>query len=253
MEDCDGPTVPAPPPGECHLWPVAVPDVDAGRDHLALLEAAEADRYARFRSAPARRTFLTSRVTQRVVAACYTGVPPGEARLDRECRRCGIGDHGRPRIRGTDRVDISVTHAAGWVVLAVVGAGAVGVDLEGIDGAVPGRSRDIDGLAATVLCPAEREVFDGLTGSARVTWFYRCWTRKEAASKVTGHGLSVPPRALEVHGDLVRVEAPPPDWPDTPIHLVDGFAPPGCALALATTVAPTRTRLFTAPIPFHQG
>lgn len=228
--------------GECHLWPVPVPTGPADeRDWLTLLDPADHERADRFQVEHARRTFITSRGAQRAIAACYLGVSPPRAHVDRECRRCGPADHGRPRIRGGGPLDMSVSHAGDWVFAAVVGSGSVGVDLEPDTRA----TQDLPGLADAVLTLAERAVFDALPGDRPRAWFYWCWTRKEAAAKLTGHGLTVPLRSLDVRGDRLQVADPPEDWPDTPIRLVDAPAPPGYAAALASTAPATRISLFT--------
>lgn len=240
------PAVPVPGPGECHLWPVPV--FGAGTDEtgwLALLDPAERDRTAAYRSEPARRTFITSRSVQRTIAACYLGGAPRAVRVERDCRRCGPADHGRPRLPGVRGLDLSVTHTTGWVVVAVVGRGAVGVDLEADDES----AHDVEGLAERVLGPAERAALSDLAGRARTAWFYRCWTRKEAAAKLTGHGLGVSLSSLQVHGDVVEIDHPPVDWPTAPIHLADAPAPLGHAAALASTVPLASIRMFSVSTP----
>jgi len=210
----------APPAGVVHLWPVPV----SGRTGwISAEERAQADR---FLAEHARRTFLTSRSAQREVAARYLGAT---ATIDRTCRRCG-GPHGRPTVRGP--IDLSVSHTREWVVLAVVGSGRVGVDLEHRS-----TARDLDSLTGT-LTAAERIEFAQVAPTERVDWFLRRWTRKEATVKVTGHGLAVRFDALDTGGPLAIADDVAPDWPTEDIHLTDVPVGDGLVAALATTVAP---------------
>ncbi|MEV6964629.1 4'-phosphopantetheinyl transferase superfamily protein [Hamadaea sp. NPDC051192] len=222
----------APPAGVCHLWPIPV----AGRtrwisDWISDEEWAQADRFV---AEHARRTFLTSRSAQREVAARYLGVTPDAVPIDRTCRRCG-GPHGRPTVPGP--IDLSVSHTREWVVLAVVGAGRVGVDLEH-----EATTRDLDSLTGT-LTAAERAEFAEVPPPDQVGWFLRRWTRKEAAVKLTGHGLAVRFDALDTRGPLAIADGVAPDWPTEDIHLTDVRAGGGLVVALATTV-PLRSVLL---------
>lgn len=223
----------APPPGVCHLWPVPV----GGRTSwISDEEWAQADR---FLAEHARRTFLTSRSAQREVAARYLGVPPAEVTIERTCRRCG-GPHGRPAVQGP--IDLSVSHTREWVVLAVVGSGRVGVDLEH-----QATARDLDSLTGT-LTAAERAEFAAVPEPARTEWFLRRWTRKEAAVKLTGHGLAVRFDALDTRGPLAIADGVAADWPTEDIHLTDVRVGGDLVVALATTVPPTSVELC-GPLP----
>ena len=78
----------------------------------------------------------------------------------RECGYCG-GPHGRPRFPGAT-LDYSVSHTDGWLVIAVVGRGLVGVDVERVD-----RVREVAGLADAILTPGERDHLGTVPGPAR--------------------------------------------------------------------------------------
>lgn len=107
---------------------------------------------------------------------------PG-AEVVQMCGRCG-GAHGQPRLRyprrdepeaGAERPgSVSVAYAGGFAVVAVTGAGAVGVDAE--PAGIPPR---ID----RVLRPDART---------------RDWTRVEAVLKADGRALRLDPALVEV-------------------------------------------------------
>jgi 4'-phosphopantetheinyl transferase len=232
----------APAPGDCHVWSVPISEAPGYRD---LLDEAERDRAERFRVESARATFVASRAAQRLILGRYLGCPAGAVRIGRVCQHCGA-DHGRPYVDGA-RFDFSVSHTAGWLLIAVVADGKVGVDIEVITAA-----RAADELARQVFGPAEQEQFALVPRDDRAGAFIRAWTRKEAAVKLTGHGLAASLRGLDVTGQIAVTSAQPAGWPTDPIYLHDLPATPGLAAALATTV-PVRTVLHCGPVPSPQA
>ncbi len=231
VEDTWGPlTLPAPgtlpQAGSCHLWPARTTAAAGYRSMLDPGELAAADR---FRTATARDAFVASRAAQRLVLARYLGVRPESVAIARDCRHCGA-DHGRPYVSGAP-VDFSVTHSAGWLLVAVVAHGLVGVDLEQVSG-----SRAVDDLADRVLTPAEQQQFLLVPRPDRPAWFIWAWTRKEAVLKLTGHGIVARLSGLDVSDGTAVVSPPPPGWPAEPIYLHDVPAGPGLRAAVATTV-----------------
>ncbi|MBY8885325.1 4'-phosphopantetheinyl transferase superfamily protein [Streptomyces sp. PTM05] len=222
-------TAPAPPlarprPGECHVWTLPVRHRP---EWLDVLTAAERARLDTLGDGPAAATHLTSRAVQRLIGSGYLGVPPAEIRIGRRCEHCGAG-HGRPRWTGST-LDYSVSHAREWLVMAVVGDGRVGVDIDRLD---PGQNPTA--LAAHTLTAAEARDFAALPAHRRPQAFLTAWTRKEAAMKLTGHGLAAPPSRIDVTGPTAHAPAVPA-WPRDPVHLRPLPAPPGHTAALATT------------------
>ena len=126
--------------------------------------------------------------------------------------------------------DFSVSHTSGWLVIAVVGTGRVGVDIESMTVA-----RSVDELARRVLGPAEQAAFLLVPHADRGSAFLRVWTRKEATVKLTGHGLVVSFTDLDVTGSLAIASPVPDQWPADPIHLLDVPASDDLRTAIATT------------------
>lgn len=220
----------------CHLW--SAPTAGAASDQ-ALLSPDEREAADRFRLESAKDAFVASRVAQRLVLGRYFGCPAETVTVARDCRHCGK-DHGRPYVAGAP-VDFSVSHSAGWLLVAVVADGLVGVDLERVS-----DSRSVDDLANRVLGPAEQEQFLMVPRDERSGWFIRAWARKEAALKLTGHGIIVQLSSLNVTGSTAVVSPPPSGWPAEPIHLCDVPAAPDLRAALATTT-PLREVLMCGP------
>jgi 4'-phosphopantetheinyl transferase len=209
----------------CHLW--SAPTAGAATDQ-ALLTLDERQAAERFRLDAAKDAFVASRVAQRQILGRYLGCPPEAVTIARDCRHCGKG-HGRPYVAGAP-VDFSVSHSAGWLLVAVVAQGLVGVDLERVS-----DDRAVDELANRVLGPAEQEQFLMVLRDERPGWFTWAWARKEAALKLTGHGIAGPMSGLNVTGPTAEVSPPPSGWPTELIHLRDVPATPDLRAALATT------------------
>jgi 4'-phosphopantetheinyl transferase len=244
-----------PAEGVCHLWP-APTNVSDQYQHL--LDEAELERAERFKVAHAKDTFVVSRAAQRLVLARYLGRRPADIEIARDCQYCGA-DHGRPYLRGVP-LDFSVSHSKGWLLLAVVAGGKVGVDLEAVS------DRAAQDLPDRVFSPAEQHRYLLVDRQDRAAHFMKVWTRKEAAVKLTGHGLAVPLSCIDVTGPTVIASPPPDNWPPDPIHLTSippapapgsGAGPaipqaaagtPPLLAALATTV-PIRTIRLCGPIP----
>ena len=197
----------------CRLW--WAPQSMSG---LARLDPDEREHAAALRLPAVRAAYVTSRALQRqVVDELMPGAP-----ILRHCVHCGSAEHGRPYVPGA-AFDFSVSRAGTWVALAAVSTGQVGLDIE----VVPSLAV-VDELAPAVAGSA---VLANLTAAE----FARLWSRTEAATKVTGVGLSVTLSSLDVSGSQLSVG---PDGPDLPgMELRDLDAPGGLAAALASTVA----------------
>ncbi|RCG26498.1 hypothetical protein DQ384_29075 [Sphaerisporangium album] len=220
--------------GTAELWLVPVrPNID----WPDLLDEAEQVQAANFVVEQTRLTFITSRVVQRLVGARYLRRPPESLTIERTCEHCGKADLGRPRFPGAP-FDYSVSHTADWMLVAVIGRGRIGVDIESHH-----SLRDVEGFARRTLTPDETAAFNRMTEPGRTRWFFQVWTRKEAAMKVSGLGLRVGPDQLDVRGSTATVESVP-GWPSSPVWLYDVDldqlqGPPWHSVSLASTVPVT--------------
>jgi 4'-phosphopantetheinyl transferase len=150
-----------------------------------VLDAAEWARAERFRVAPARDEFVAARCLLRRLVGSVTGREPAAVGF-------GIGTHGKPYLLDAAGVEFNVSHSKGVILIGISRAGAVGVDVEAVDGALvpPGELLD---LARASLLPedivqVEREGSE----DGRLQAFCGFWTRKEAVAKADGRGIGVP-------------------------------------------------------------
>jgi 4'-phosphopantetheinyl transferase len=235
-----------PGPGECHIWLVRISLAEA---EIAILSTAERARLDRFLVESARNSFIASRTMQRKVVAYYSGTDPGRVVIERTCEHCGDAAHGRPRATGTT-IDYSVSHSADMLVLAVVGSGRVGIDVEyvqqrhadldGLDG--------LDGLAKKIMTPQEWSRYLEVDPAARIGFFYRLWTRKEAVVKLTGHGLAQPLSGIEVTDARIPAGTIAGWRTECDIHLLDLTGPRGIWPSLSGS-GPADHPAHSAPAP----
>jgi 4'-phosphopantetheinyl transferase len=113
----------------------------------------------------------------RAVLAPYVGLAPDALRFAREA-------HGRPYLLHDGAPDFNLSDTVGGTLVAVCGAGRIGVDLERTD-RVPPAVR----LARRWFAASEADALAALpTEQARVR-FLQWWTAKESSCKATGTGI----------------------------------------------------------------
>lgn len=210
------------PPGEIHLWMVALDADPAVVDSLARsLAADELERAARFRFDRHRRQYMVGRGALRALLGGYLGLTPGEVRF-------AYGPRGKPFLSVSTAPASSATGAsaappAGGLhfnlsnshELALVGflrGAEIGVDVEFLK-----PMPDLAQIAERFFSASERTALRQLPEDQKQEGFFNCWTRKEAYLKAVGEGLAAPldsfdvtlvpgepPRMLTLRGDADR-------------------------------------------------
>ena len=149
---------------------------------------------------------------------------------------------GKPLLADEPSLAFNVSHTRGICLLAFSDCGDIGIDVEAISSRI-----DIGSLAEKYFHPHEWEALAALPPAARRTFFFACWTCKEAYLKATGLGLSEQMNAFEV--------VPPLPFPgDVSIHCTPRAqspwwarvldAGPDCAAAVARATRPESVELF---------
>jgi len=133
---------------------------------------------------------LLGRAMLRRMAVHYGGMDPAQV--------IRSNTWGKPELVGCS-VGCNVSHAGNQVWVAVSRFPKVGIDIEVANG-----SQDFHDIAAG-FHPDEIAALRRLPDGRLAT--VRCWSRKEAISKATGMGVSLPLRAYAVDCD-----AKPADW-----------------------------------------
>jgi 4'-phosphopantetheinyl transferase len=168
---------------------------DALRQALAAdLDAATVTRMERFVRIQDRDRGLAAHSLLRRVLAAVTGGPPSAVTFATRCAGCGETDHGKPFLdvgQEVPPVQVNLSHSGELVCVALAGPGVqVGVDVE------QSRKVDWDTLRRSVFADPEWAVTEAAADPVRRR--LEAWTRKEAAVKSSGHGLSLPFRDVPI-------------------------------------------------------
>lgn len=196
-------------PDRVTLWQGRSDDaVDTSAADVAVLGTDERDRMRRMRGPLAARRYAAAHAAVRRRLGGVLDVDPARVPLGRgACPVCGGDRHGPPVVRvpdGGPAVSYSLSRSGPHWMLAVAPGHPVGVDLE------RERRVDVDALARAAFSRRERRAVGA--GGAGPALALRCWTRKEAVAKATGHGISM---------DLRSVETRP--WDPGPVRVAGGW------------------------------
>lgn len=147
--------------------------------HDAPLNDHEQQRASRFRSASDRTAFVAGRMLIRGALSDW---------MNQQTIPLEIDASGKPYCPLPEAPQFNLSHAAGWVALALSTIAPVGIDLEDTR-----RQLDPHKLAARYFTPTEQQVLQSGTPET----FFEIWTRKEAYLKATGQGLRLPLNHLD--------------------------------------------------------
>lgn len=117
---------------------------------------------------------------------------------------------GRPCLPG--RIDFNISHSGDYVLCAFNDRTRVGIDIE--------KVHDIK--LTDFRSQMTEEEWRQITGAADPTRaFFHYWTKKEAAIKAHGHGLSLPLKEVIIGDGKVTMEGA--DWPLFEIELSNDY------------------------------
>lgn len=181
-----------------------------------LLSADERVRAGRYHHAADQQRFTVVRAALRELLGRYTGQPPARIAFE-------LGPHKKPRVQGQPALHFSVSHTAGWALIAFARQ-EIGIDIEAVN-----EQFAFTELLAYSFSAAEQAA---IVGSADSRYqFYQAWTRKEALVKATAQGIDDEFALVPSQDGLHRLPAGrfgAGSWQ------VDSFAPvPGYVAALA--------------------
>lgn len=191
-----------------------------------------------------RRATVAHALMRRRVAA-WLGCRPDAVPVVRRCAVCGSAAHGKPEIAAPGAPEIGLAHAGGVALAAISTAGPVGVDVE-----PAGREIDWHTMRRHVFSNDEWD--ETARSAAPQDMRLRAWTRKEAAAKATGLGLSA---GLERVG--IVPDADPAGWravtlpadvhTAAPLVVCDLAIGPGSVAAIAVIGSHPRPDLAVCP------
>jgi len=197
------------------------------RSSFQVLDRAEQERAASFRSEADGARYRRAHVALRQILAEELGVGPGEIAYGRHrCPRCG-GPHGRPMlVHPSAPVQFSLA-TSGDIAMVALCPAPVGVDVE--------RTADAETVAwvGTLLHPAERAEIIQAPPAQRPAAFTTIWTRKEAFRKARGDGLADDLASDYLGADAAQPDAPP-GWQITSVPVAEPYQ---AAVAVARAAA----------------
>ena len=174
-----------PEPDVCHIWQVPLTAAAVARLPVHLLRDEEIQRAARFRDPRDQERFKGCRSALRAILGECLERSPADIPLK-------FAEHGRPEVADDDRIQFNVSHSDDLGLIAVAQSAPLGVDVEAIR-----EMKNALPLARRYLTAAESAAVESADDENRVTAYLRCWTRKEALLKSTGHGLTRDTRTVE--------------------------------------------------------
>ncbi len=190
------------PPGEIHLWEVALDPPPAVVERLARsLAEDERERAARFRFDRHRRQYMVGRGALRSLLADYTGQTPATVRFV-------YGPRGKPGLApppatpaAAGDLTFNLSNSHELALVGFVRGVEIGVDVEHLK-----PMTDLEQIAERFFSASERLALRQLPEAQKAEGFFNCWTRKEAYLKAVGEGLAAPLDSFDV--TLVPGEAP---------------------------------------------
>jgi 4'-phosphopantetheinyl transferase len=183
-------SVSPPTPSEIHLWQADLDKLPGQEGNWSRsLSFPEQSRAGRFVYAKHRRRYVAAKAWTRQVLSSYLRVKPRTVPLT-------TGSHGKPQIvAAANPADLrfNVSHSGRFALLAVATGNEVGVDVQS---PLPEVSWPV--VAERFFTRAEQESLRRLPPPSRASAFMEIWTRKEAAGKALGLGLTPRVWSLEV-------------------------------------------------------
>jgi 4'-phosphopantetheinyl transferase len=190
-----------------HVWAVRLDDgnvvLDAGRE---MLSSDERERATRFHFERDRRRYLIAHIALHEILSRYLPSDPSHLCFD-------LGPNGKPELPAllvSSGVEFNLSHSNEIALLAVSGAGAVGVDIE-----YAKPEFKFQDIAERFFTAREVAALRKLPPDLQRQAFFKCWTSKEAFLKAKGTGLSGNLDEVEIHltaAGHVRINADVPAW-----------------------------------------
>lgn len=169
-----------------HIWRIdLLQNADVTTTPERFLSSGEMEQARRFHFARDQRRYVVSHAALRLILSHYLDCQPGQVEFV-------ITENGKPLLSSSS-LHFNLTHSHEMALVAVTGAGEIGVDLEYIR-----PLEDLNSLAINCFSEAEYRIFHALPEAEKLPAFFNGWTRKEAYIKALGEGLSLPLQAFSV-------------------------------------------------------
>jgi 4'-phosphopantetheinyl transferase len=164
------------PAEEAHVWAVWLDPAPA--ELASVLSSDERERAQRLVDATAGKRSAAAHGALKVLLGAYTGTDPFSLAF-------ATAPGGKPFLRDVPWLCFNLAHSEALALVAVAHGIEIGVDVERLR-----VVEDASVLAERYLAPEEACTIAATPEEERSAAFLRHWTRKEAALKATGEGLS---------------------------------------------------------------
>lgn len=176
---------------EVQIW-LARLDEENAQDLMRVLSDDERARAECFRLARDKKRFVASRGFLRIFLGGYLNKSPQEIRFE-------YSEYGKPSIKVTEcEIKFNLSHSDDLALYAFTREKEIGIDIERVK---PNFVEDE--IISQCLTSQEIAHFQNLSEHEQVSFFFDCWTMKEAFLKTTGEGFLIPPNEINV---LQRLE-----------------------------------------------
>lgn len=173
---------------EIHIWCFELDTVDVDpREDLSEDEIATA---GRFHQKIDQIRFMACRGVLRRLLSRYIGKNPQKIAFK-------YGANGKPELAESEAVNVlrfNVSHSKGLGLIGITLRREIGVDIERMQ-----PMADLELMAQSCFSEREKRGWDALPEVAKGPAFYEAWTKKEAALKACGKGLSEEVENAVVH------------------------------------------------------
>lgn len=168
------------PEDTIHVWRFEISQLQNRLQRLhEVLSSEEQERASRFVVEAPRRQLIVGRAMLRSLLGKYLDIYPMEIQL-------GRGQFDKPFLQfPKSPLRFNVSHSGNLVLMAFVWKREVGVDVEKKQ-----REIEIESIANRWFTQEENSALSEAVGVERTEIFFDLWTRKEAAIKAAGTGLS---------------------------------------------------------------
>jgi 4'-phosphopantetheinyl transferase len=170
---------------EAHVWLARLDGETAEFERL--ISDDERVRAGRFRFERDKKRFIAARGFLRVILGKYLQTNPRRIQFE-------YNKYGKPFLNRESQSSIkfNLSHSDDLALYAFTNGREIGIDIERIK-----PSFVEEGMVSQCLTAQEIVRFRMLPNTERDSFFFDCWTRKEAYLKACGDGLSLPANQIE--------------------------------------------------------
>ncbi len=127
----------------------------------------------------AKRQFIFSRISLRLLLSRYLGVEPEKISFI-------VGDHGKLKLDSRYDISFNVSHSEEYGLFAFCkGTHDLGIDIEKV-----GSEKVSRFIVRKHLSASEKHTLDSIEDHEKIAYVFQLWTLKEAWAKATGLGIS---------------------------------------------------------------